>query len=50
MKTKAVCHEDAHLYCVMERSVTLFSNFVTSMCGNNAEAALDKCIPLLVFV
>lgn len=50
MKTKAVCHEDAHLYCVMKRSVVLFSKFVTSMYGNNAEAALDEYIPVQLFI
>lgn len=42
--------KDAHLCCLMERSVILFYNFVTSMCGSNAEAALDECIPVQVFI
>lgn len=51
MKIKAVCREEgAHLYCLMEKSVILFSSFVTSICGNNAEAAPDKCIPVQVFI
>jgi len=39
-----------HLCCVMERSVILLSNCDTSMCGNNAEAPLDKCVYMQVFI
>lgn len=49
-KTKKVCLFKARLYCGMERSVILRSNFVTTMCGNNAEAALDKCIYMQLFI
>lgn len=40
----------AHLYCGVERSVILLLSFVTSMCGNNAGAAVDKCIYMQVFI